>query len=392
MKKLTLFLFSALFSMLMILGSCEKDESIVNIINYKKLPSTEVYIQGAYIGSEYITRRAGYGDRWPHVEAEWESARFSIRIDGTIPGYTNQSSTEYWGGFEGPNLGKVYAIYPYGRYDDRGFDYYQVDKATGMNTGLFRYVFDPTGVNTLNAIMEIPDMKVVLEYWRDKNRSQKEVNDLNAILAEWDNYNILWYVVKEVGSKNLWHVNGVLTDKDNIFDTTEGDDIQKDVDEYNFEPTITDPLSVPDNVEVDIHLQEHKDWNEIKTSIHIRTDAKDVIINIPIDYSNIVEQDDFAVRFYDYYYQEYEIEHEIIHDVNGITIKINNIDPDFINMLKRNFGDGLTVEVHSYAKQIEGIYEEIKQSTITTTNICDIKYSISSAYDPEDWILFPIEE
>lgn len=368
--------FYILLTLCLFIG-CKEDDTSLHVIK-QKLPSTEVYIQGAYIGPENTTRRAGYGDRWPHMEAEWESARFSIRIDGTIPGYTNQSSTEYWGGFEGPNLGKIYSAYPYGHYDDRGFDYYLVDKASGSNIGLFRYVFDPTGINTLKAIMEIPDMKVVLEYWRDKNRSQKEVNDLNAILAEWDNYNILWYVVKEVGSNHLWHVNGVLTDKNNVFDTTEGDDIQKDVDEYNFEPTITDPLSVPDNVEVDIHLQEHKDWNEIKTSIHVRADAGNVIINIPIDYSNIVEQDDFAVRFYDYYYKEYELETEIQHNENGITIKINNINPEFIETLKKSFGDGFTVEIHSYCKRIEGIFEQIKQSTITTTNNCELKYQITS--------------
>ncbi len=378
MKKVFIFLLTIITFL-----SCEKDDSHVYVLE-KKLPSTEVFIQGAYIGPTQITRSHGYGDRWPHIESDWESARFSIRIDGNIPGYTNQSSTQYWGGFEGPNLGKIYSIYPYGHYDDRGLDYYQIDKATGFNIGLFRYVFDPTGVNTVKSIMEIPDMKIVLEYWRDKHRSQKEVNDINAVLEKWDDLHVLWYVVKEVGGHNHWHVNGVLTSKDikDINDTTEGDDIQKDVDKYDFEPTVTDPNTVPDNVEVDIHLQEHKDWNEIKTSIHVRTDAKDVIVNIPIDYSNIVEQDDFAVRFYDYYYREYNIEHEIIHNEDGITIKINNIDPEFINYLKKTFGDGLTVEVHSYCK--ERTFDKIQQSTVTTTNNCEIKYFISDAIRREN--------
>ena len=56
-----------------------------------------------------------------------------------------------------------------------------------------------------------------------------------------------------------------------------------------------------ENVEIDIHKQEHKDWNEIKTSVHIRADVENIQINIPIEYANIVEADDFQIRIYNKY-------------------------------------------------------------------------------------------
>ena len=359
------------------------------------LPSTEVFVQGALLNYTTQTRSHGYGDKWPCVNAEegWESARFSIRIDGQIPGYINQSSSKYWGGFSGPNLGKVFTSYPYGRYDDRGFDYYLVDKASGKNIGLFRYVFDPEGVQTVKAIKEFPSVKEFLTYVRDNSSNASEKNTLTAILENVDvdeDLKVIWYVVKEVGRQYGWHVNGVLTTKDteSVYDIPKiKEEIEKDVKQYNFEESHFDPNGVPDNVEVDIHLQEHKDWNEIKTSTHIRTDAGSVTINLPLDESYIVEQDDFAVRFYDYYYKEYAINHEITHDANGITIKINNIDSEFVQDLKRKYGDGLTVEVHSYCTQLEGIWEQLKNSTVVTGNPCTLKGQITNAYKPEERVL-----
>jgi len=385
MKK---FLF--LFIMLISLVSC--GGSYVEPVNVREnLPSTDVFVQGSLLG-DFETRSHGYGDAWPKVNAEegWEAARFSIRIDGKIPGVINQPSNKYWGGFSGPNLGKVTIDYPYGHYDDRGFDYYKVDKATGENTGMFRYVFDSDGIVTESAIIEKPDMREVLTLLRDNSTNAKERAMLDEVLSSSEPLKIIWYVVKEVGMKNGWHVNGVLT-HDTVKSVVDipgiNEEIEKDVKEYQFEESDNDPTKVKDNIEVDIHLQEHKDWNEIKTSIHIREYAGSIKVNIPLDYEYIVEQDDFDIRVYSYYYKQYEVIPVIEHNDKGITITINGIDEEFINTLKAKYGDGLTVEVHSYCTVIDEAWTDIKRSTVVTEYDANVEGQITSAYKPEEIVI-----
>ena len=147
------------------------------------------------------------------------------------------------------------------------------------------------------------------------------------------------------------------------------------VQDYKINPDI-----VPDNIEVDIHQQKHTDWNEIKTSLHLRTDAESVTINIPLKYEDIIEQDDFAIRVYDFYYKEYTISHKITHDENGITIEISDIPASLISDLKSQFGDGLTVEIHSYCKNVD-IWDELSKSCVVKTGKpCTVNGQISSAY------------
>lgn len=377
MKKL-LYLLAAL----PLFMACSSDDATDEQTKKTTLPSTEVFVQGQVVrNQEEATTRAGLN--WPqHTDEGWESARFSIRADMTIPDWTDKSSTLYYGRFQGGNnRGKISTIYPFGRYDDRGLDYYKKDTKTGENTGLFRYVYDVTGQKTQLAIMEAPSVDIILnEEIEDlqkaidkgtnveKNTAEKQrVEEWLAKGTDWLNEHVLWYVVKEVGMQYGWHVNGVFVENP-----------------VHYVPI--DPTKVANNVEVDIHLQEHKDWNEIKTSVHIRTDAESVTIKLPISQSNIIEQDDFAVRFYDYYYKEYELKHKITHDKNGITIQITKINPDFINELKNCIGDGLTVEVHSYCTHLEGVWEELKKSTVTTGKACTIEGQITSAYDPDDQV------
>ena len=85
----------------------------------------------------------------------------------------------------------------------------------------------------------------------------------------WDDYKIIWYVAKEVGSQYLWHVNGILVEKDKTPEHI-WEEIKDDVDD---DMDISDDEGA-ENVEIDIHKQEHKDWNEIKTSIHVRADVE----------------------------------------------------------------------------------------------------------------------
>ena len=139
-----------------------------------------------------------------------------------------------------------------------------------------------------------------------------------------------------------------------------------------------------ENVEIDIHKQEHKDWNEIKTSIHVRADVENVQINIPIEYANIVEADDFQIRIYNKYISGVEIKNMIVHDENGITITIDNIDPVLIKMLREKFGDGLTVEIHSYCKKEDGVWDAMKNTTIELGKKSILKYQITSAVAAEN--------
>jgi hypothetical protein len=141
---------------------------------------------------------------------------------------------------------------------------------------------------------------------------------------------------------------------------------------------------VPDNVEIDIHQQEHKDWNEIKTSVHIRSDVESVTINIPLKQQDVIEKDDFAIRVFDFNYAEYTISHTITHDANGITIEISNIPAALIEQLKQNFGDGLTVEIHSYCTT-DDIWEQLSKSRVVRTGKpCTVNGQISSALRPDE--------
>ena len=379
-----------LIALLPLFVACTNDENDDNYVIdddqttpkvVKEIPSTEVFAQGRQL--YYSSTRAdlngnyGYGKGvWPNINTEegWEVAKFTIRIDASFPGVVDQSATKYWSTRGGPNLGKVYTDFPWGRYDDQGRDYYKVDTKTGKNIGMFRYVLDPFGIQVNDALMEVPDMKVYFE-WLDKRSDTPAKDKLEEILEHWDDYDLIWYVAKEVGSQYLWHVNGYFKKKQ---DTYTLDEIMDIIGDETDDMVIKDN-DAADNVEIDIHKQEHKDWNEIKTSVHIRTDAESVKINIPIEFDNIVEADDFAVRIYDYFISGVDVKNMITHDEDGITINITNIDPTVIKKLKSQFGDGLTIEIHSYCKREEGVWEAMKQTTITTGKECNLKYQITSA-------------
>lgn len=372
MKKLALFLFGAV--LLMGCESVSLNDS--NEQNSSNLPETKVFALG-----QTLNFNATKGYAWPYVsELEgWETARFSIRADGTIPDYTDKSSALYYGrpaGKDGKNRGRVYTAYPYGHYNDRDLDYYQKDKKTGKNIGLFRYVYDRKGLQTQKAIAEAPsvtdiladevtDLEAKIAAGKEVAKSTAALAHVNSLIdkgADYLNSHVLWYVVKEVGMKNGWHVNGVIVDYE-----------------------VGEPDNVPDNVEVDIHQQEHLEWSEIKTSIHIRTDVESVEINIPLDFDDIVEQDDFDIRVYKTYSKVYaDVNVTVKHDEKGITIQVSNIDAAMIDDLKNKYADGLTVEVFSYTKStdVAAVWDKVKNSCVVSTGKpCTVVGQITSAYD-----------
>ena len=108
-----------LCAVLPFIAACSNDDNatVSPTPEEQQLPSTEVFVQGQTLN--YSLTRSGEGD----PVSETEEARFFIRIDGRIPGYTNQNPLLYYGRYQGTeNVGKVNTLYPYGRYNDRDYD------------------------------------------------------------------------------------------------------------------------------------------------------------------------------------------------------------------------------------------------------------------------------
>ena len=367
-------IFSTLFVLpLMVACSSDSGDESTNTIDNSNLPETEIYVQGQLLGANAAETRSEY--QWPYVNTVegWETARFSIRADGYIPGYIDQSSVLYYGrsaGKDGRNRGEVYTLYPYGRYNDRDLDYYQKDKKTGNNIGMFRYVLDQAGLKTQFAIKKAPKVVDILQDEIDDNKKNLDkVYEWMALEAANPGYldkHVLWYVVKEVGMRNGWHVNGVIVDYE-----------VKNKSEITYDDQLNE-------VEIDIHQQTHQDWNEIKTSVHIRADVESVTINIPLNQADVIEKDDFAIRVFDFNYKEYNLTHTVTHDQNGITIEISNIPAELIQELKQNFHDGLTIEIHSYCTT-EDIWEQLsKSSVVKLGKPCTVKGQVTSALRPDE--------
>lgn len=388
-------------------GSCNKIEGIEggNDTEETLLPQTEVFFQGQKL--EYVGQNTPAGVRakikvinpagglaWPlHQDGvAWESARFSIRADGTIPDFYDKSSALYYGrpagkaGVNSRNVGKVSNIYNYPHYNDRDLDYYKVDKKTGNNIGLFRYIYDKEGGKTQPVILEAPSVVEILAdevvdleaeiasltaAGKSTTKAQAKLDDVNSLIAKGADYldsHVLWYVVKEVAGQYRWHVNGVIRDVETP--------------EYVIDP-------IPDDVEVDVHQQDHKDWFEIKTSIHVRADVESVKVILPLKEEDILEADDFNVRIFNYDFESYQIKHTITHNANGITIEISDIPASLIEELRTNFGDGLTIEVHSYCNK--DVWDDLKNSRVRTGKAHIVNGQITSALRPGEFVKIPAE-
>ena len=373
--------------------------------NSELLPQTEVFFHGqklAYEGQKLqaaakakikIMETAG-GLAWPkHTDEGWESARFSIRVDGKIPDFYDKSSAQYYGrpagkaGVNSRNIGKVSSEYIYSHYNDRDLDYYKVDKKTGENIGLFRYVYDVKGLKTQPVILEAPSVVDILADEKDDleaeiasltaagkstKNAQKKLDDVNSLIAQGAEYldsHVLWYVVKEVASQYRWHVNGVIRNEVTP--------------EYQIDP-------IPDDVEVDVHQQDHQDWFEIKTSIHVRADVGSVKVTLPLKEEDILEQDDFTVRVFNYDLDSYHVKHTVTHNANGITYEISEIPASLIEELRTNIGDGITIEFHSYCKK--DVWEELQHSSVKTGKACNVDGQIHSALQPDKEIPIFVEK
>lgn len=177
------------------------------------------------------------------------------------------------------------------------------------------------------------------------------------------------------------------------------------------EPTVREG-----EVEFDIHQQEHKDWNEIKTSIHVRdTAAVHVFLPIPIESQAV--SDDFDIRTGNVYQYVENIEAkfefagkkfsfpvEINHTATGIDILIDCTTADAKEALKLArgvFDDGITFEIHSYVNpnvSTEQIWNWLKTVKLPSTKTSQwpqdgdisthVRGQVSSAYHMDEMIRF----
>lgn len=182
-------------------------------------------------------------------------------------------------------------------------------------------------------------------------------------------------------------------------------------------PTPTpEPVVREGEVEFDIHQQEHKDWNEIKTSIHVRdTAAVHVFLPIPMEFQAVA--DDFDIRTGDVYQyiesfeakfefagKEFSFPVEINHTATGIDILIDCTTAEAKEALKLArgvFDDGITFEIHSYINPdvtTEQIWNWLKTVKLPSTKTSQwpqdgdisthVRGQVSSAYHMDEMIHF----
>lgn len=182
-------------------------------------------------------------------------------------------------------------------------------------------------------------------------------------------------------------------------------------------PTPTpEPTVREGEVEFDIHQQEHKDWNEIKTSIHVR-DTAAVRVFLPIPIESQAVSDDFDIRTGDAYKyvenfeakfefagQEFTFPVEINHTATGIDILIDCTTAEAKEALKLArgvFDDGITFEIHSYVNPdvaTEQIWNWLKTVKLPSTKTSQwpqdgdisthVRGQVSSAYHMDEMIHF----
>lgn len=323
-------------------------------------PSTQVYVQGQDISS--LSAEGAY------VTAT-SDAYFYIRVDSRIPTCESLPSSKYFPQtasgnsiFVSGNKGKIDTNYPY---------------KSGTEYGYTGYVYDTEGKATLNAIVEAPELSGLLA--ANRNYTWGDLAGLNT-----DTLKVMWYIVKKEGG--IWHVDGVLTGV-HTQNIVEVPGVEKDdrIDETTVPDVTPDPVTpgADKNVEVDIHQQKHQDWDEIKTSIHIRDLVDTVTVTIPIGRDYMAEADDFAIREYTFWtdiahlHTAHPIKVTVSHDVAKLVITVTCADTDYIKYLLNKYGDGVTVEVHSYIKNMgkADAWALLKQSEVYASPATHVIYN-----------------
>ena len=350
-----------------------EDNNISNIQN--ELPSTKVMLQ-TRSGGEMMTL-AGSNDAITTEDKITDNkAYFFVRIDNRIPGCDNYQSNFYFP--QDTNGGSIFTA---GNSGTINLDYEHWTKNDATTTHKM-YVFDTTGEEVTKTLLVQPSLDDLIK----AHKSNNALPDLNS-----DTLKIMWYISKYQYNPNAdnytWHVDGIVTGK-STKDVTEAIPSIKDEESVNVG-------KLDGHVEVDIHQQEHKDWQEIKTSIHIRDLVDEVKVTIPIEHKYVCDQDDFRLRYYEYITEKSELTSEsriqikVEYNDDNITITVKS-DPAYVQYLMDFDGDGLTVEVHNYLKDIANtdVWDKLKNSNFTTYKLTNKKGQITSVYKEGEKVEF----
>lgn len=351
-------------------------------------PQTEVYM-GVDVLNNYqkvnaVTRAANPLSPTANVNY------FNVKVDPRL-GF-NVAPNKY---VEVMNNGKVYTDCPYITINkDKNFDYLLSTNGSGLRTLI------AAGDTTTATIVK------KLTKWCGRT------NPVSPTVVE-KNIRVIWYLAKSM--ENGWHVDGLLTDKDDIkaaCDACKDEDFQEITFGENegktqltyqqladYYPAIYNIKPIDPTLLVDIHQQKHSSWGEIKTSLHIK-EAKDVKVFLPVGIDYTVEGVESAalVRYFEKYFEVQDYDATIGANVKltverqpaGITINVTGVTKELLKALERRYNDGLTIEIHSYYKlsdkegendYIAPVWSALKNSTVTYDG--DVKYRITSAFNSE---------
>lgn len=351
-------------------------------------PQTEVYM-GVDVLNNYqkvnaVTRAANPLSPTANVNY------FNVKVDPRL-GF-NVAPNKYVGVM---NNGKVYTDCPYITINkDKNFDYLLSTNGSGLRTLI------AAGDTTTATIVK------KLTSWCGRT------NPVSPTVVE-KNIRVIWYLAKSM--ENGWHVDGLLTDKDDIKaacdackdegfqEITFGENDGKMQLTYqqlaDYYPAIYNIKPIDPTLLVDIHQQKHYSWGEIKTSLHIK-EAKDVKVFLPVGIDYTVEGVESAalVRYFEKYFevQDYDatiganVKLTVERQAAGITINVTGVTKELLKALERRYNDGLTIEIHSYYKlsdkngesdYIVPVWSALKNSTVTYDG--DVKYRITSAFNSE---------
>lgn len=304
---------------------------------------------------------------------------YYIRIDGNIPGEPVMSNIS--GQYFPQTAGGKTLI------DDLNHGYIMAN--VNWKTGKFeKYIYSTDASAVESIILEAPTLEDLVA----ANKNTKY--DLSGYLEHKDELHFLWYTCKKQTSDHIWHIDGILTtnDKTNISETEYGESQIKTYKDYGLVDE-TGSAVHHGEVEVDVHQQEHKDWNEIKTSIHLR-DTVTTEVFLPINYA--LQADDFDIRVgKDYEYvtelleskitigdKVYPLSAKITHEEAGIRIVIEP-NKEALKAAREVYGDGITYEVHNYVTQgipLVTIWDELKKTTVSVSPDTYKFGQITSAY------------
>lgn len=284
------------------------------------------------------------------------------------------------------NTGTVYTNYPAIKYEKE------------LRKHMQSYVFSTDGSATSTIMRNVPTMEDILS--AHYSNRPNIVLDYSRMPADVDkeNLHIIWYVVKllNFGDKQ-WHVDGILTDKNDIREVMARTPNAKFWEVDELEPMTFDKnnatLRYDDGVSVDISQQEHKDWGEIKTSLHIKS-AKDIKIKLPIVDPELAAHPELleAIAARDYvlpislesYNNKFfaQIKVNVERNLEGITISVTGLNAVTLKAIEDQYADGLTIEVHTFtsasADNINTVWNQICNARVETE--AKVSGHITSAY------------